>query len=152
MPLTVPPQVRLVYADVSSPGSGGGNIGFDGFYDHAQSAIAGGDVAAALAELGLSYSAGVFTALVPVVLDVLVDLTVAASPGGTNEINFSQPGFLTNQTVPIANPNTLGHVFVHLLIAMSPSWGNGSLDNFSISKDGGNTPLDYLAMQIIRLV
>jgi hypothetical protein len=150
MPLTTPPQIRVVYAEYNSPPAGTtAALVPDTFYDRAQDEITGGPLAAALAALGLTYASGIFTALFPITLAVSLQLDVDPSPGGADYAFLSQPDFLANPNVAIAHPNTIGTVVVDRSFAMV---AGQEFKVGQICAVGTDTPLDYAALSIVRLI
>ena len=151
MPLTVPPQVRVIYAECNTPGAGAGYLLWDTFYDEAQAAISGAPLTAALSTLGLTYNAGTgeFTATAKLVLSVELGITISATPGGADDVQLYHPGWDPNPTVLIPNPNTLVAATLGKRFAILVG------ENFRIQKtcaNGSDTPLTYAAMNILRLV
>jgi hypothetical protein len=138
----------VLYAECVTPPTGTASLSWT-FKDEAQSAISGAPLTAALAAMGLTYVGGTFTATMRIVILLGVNFTVAATPGGADNVIVNNPGW--DYDVPIAyipSPNTLGKVSLskHFVANVSGQFGiQQSCAN------GSDHPFTYASMNIIRI-
>lgn len=151
MPLTVPAQSRVVYAEVNTPPTGSNDsLDPDAFYDIDQNEITGDALTRALTELGLSYDdAGRFTALKDITLAVFLSLVAESSLTADASVSINQPDYIYNPVLNIPSSNSIGYTTIDRTFVMRA----GDIWRVSqVCDNPGDTPLTYAALSIIRLI
>lgn len=144
------PSIAPVYAALemnTAPvcGTAGGSFVWDTFYDRA-----GGVIGSLPAGLAVTLSGGA-TAInfgVDGLWAVTIALDVDPSPGHAASVGFPWPGgFVGHPDLQIAHPNTLGYV---IETRVTP-WNATQQLLLAVSGTAGDTPVNYAAIEIVRL-